>query len=164
MAFRIETLTLPAGARLGISPLPGRNGPGLSDVAKIARWGADVVVSMTEMAEMERHDIGDLGAMLGQFEIAWRHFPVRDFGTPAMTARWDKISRDLHQVLDGGGSVLAHCYGGHGRSGMVVVRLLCERGISPDAALRDLRAIRPGAVETEAQFDWASLGAGRAVC
>ena len=158
MTFRIATLALQGGGRLGICPLPGRDGAGLPDLAQIIRWVPDIVVSMTEPAEMERHNMGDLAGLLATVGIAHAPFPIRDFGTPETETDWPQLSKRLHRILDRGGSVLAHCYGGQGRSGMVLLRLMVERGISPDAALARLRAIRPGAVETDAQFTWASQG------
>jgi len=158
MAFRIETVTLDNGARLGICALPGRGGNGLADLGTIARWAPDIVVSMTEIAEMERHNMADLGALLARFQIAWAHFPVRDFGRPQGSG-WPDLSRRLHEVLGQKGAVLAHCYGGQGRSGTVLLRLMVERGIAADRALTQLRAVRPGAVETDAQYLWAANGA-----
>ena len=38
---------------------------------------------------------------------------------------------------------------------MIALRLLVERGADPEAALKRLRAVRPGAVETDDQFAWA---------
>jgi hypothetical protein len=38
---------------------------------------------------------------------------------------------------------------------MVVLRLLIECGVAPEAALNRLRMSRPCAVETEAQMAWA---------
>ncbi|MBR9844091.1 MAG: protein phosphatase, partial [Rhodobacteraceae bacterium] len=49
-----------------------------------------------------------------------------------------------------------HCFGGCGRSGMAIMRLLVEMGEEPEAALARLRAVRPCAVETEAQRLWAA--------
>lgn len=160
MAFEIATIPLENGARLGISPLPGRDGVGLADMAALARWGPDIVVSMTEPAEMERHNMGDLGGLCAGFGIAWAHFPVRDFSAPEMAENWESLSPRLHRLLDQGGAVLAHCYGGHGRSGMVLLRLMVERGEEPKAALARLRAARPGAVERQSQFAWAASGVG----
>ncbi len=159
MVFRIETISLPNGARLGISPLPGRGGAGLADLSVIAKWSPDIVVSMTEGAEMARSNMEDLGGLLAQFSIGWAHFPIRDFGAPEGMGDWPDLSARLHKVLDAKGAVLAHCYGGQGRSGMVLLRLMVERGEAASAALARLRTVRPGAVETDAQFDWASEGA-----
>ncbi|MGR3723801.1 protein phosphatase [Abyssibius alkaniclasticus] len=156
MTFAIAELAAPKGGRLGICPLPGRFGAALDDMAVLRAWRPDIVVSMTELAEMERHNMADMGGLLAQHGVAWAHFPVRDFGTPAFGAAWDGLSARLHDVLDGGGRVLAHCYGGQGRSGMVLLRLMVERAMQADTALAALRNIRPGAVETDAQFLWAS--------
>ncbi len=156
MSFSINTLNLANGARLGIAPLPGRDGSGLADLAVIAKWAPDVVVSMTEISEMERHNMADLGGLLAQLGIDWQHFPIRDFGAPEGMGGWPLLSARLHRVLDQGGAVLAHCYGGHGRSGMVLLRLMIERGEDADTALQRLRTQRPGAVETKAQLHWAS--------
>ena len=116
MTFAIAELAAPKGGRLGICPLPGRFGAALDDMAVLRAWRPDIVVSMTELAEMERHNMADMGGLLAQHGVAWAHFPVRDFGTPAFGAAWDGLSARLHDVLDGGGRVLAHCYGGQGRT------------------------------------------------
>jgi protein-tyrosine phosphatase len=160
MSFAIASLELENGARLGICPLPGRSGHGLHDLGVIFRWKPDIVVSMTEEAEMARHNMSDLAGHLQNAGIDWAHFPILDFGTPEGLADWPDLSRRLHAILDQRGAVLAHCYGGQGRSGMVLVRLMVERGLPAAQALAQLRAVRPGAVETDAQFDWASLTDG----
>ncbi len=116
---------------------------------------------MTQTVEMERHNMADLGALLEQMGISWLHFPVQDFSTPAALG-WAQVSRHLHRVLDAKGAVLAHCYGGQGRSGMVLLRLMVERGENPPTALARLREQRPGAVETDAQYRWATAPCGAA--
>ena len=156
MGFGIGTVTLETGARLGICPLPGRWGDAAGDLARIRAWGPGVVVSMTESAEMARHGMAGLAGLLARDGIGLAAFPIRDFGTPQRADDWPGLARRLHAVLDSGGAVLCHCYGGQGRSGMVLMRLLVERGRDPAAALAALRAVRPGAVETAAQEAWAS--------
>ena len=39
---------------------------------------------------------------------------------------------------------------------MIAMRLLVEQGLAPDSALNRIRKVRPLAVETEIQKDWAS--------
>jgi protein-tyrosine phosphatase len=160
LAFRIETVEIDGGARLGICPLPGRFGDALADLASIAKWAPDIVVSTTEPAEMARHNVEDLAGLLASAGIAHESFAIRDFGVPEATSEWRPLADRLHAMLDAGGAVLAHCYGGQGRSGMVLLRLMVERGEDPDRALRRLRSVRPGAVETDAQYAWALEGRG----
>jgi hypothetical protein len=42
---------------------------------------------------------------------------------------------------------------------MLVLRLMVETGRPPEEALAQLRWVRPCAVETDAQMDWATKGA-----
>jgi Cyclin-dependent kinase inhibitor 3 (CDKN3) len=154
--FAIATLALPDGGRIGVCRLPGRSDDLEADVSVIRDWKPAIVVSMTEAAEMAEFGAGDLPALLTSNGIAWRHFPVVDFGVPEaeMLPQWATISAELHARLDAGEGVLLHCMGGLGRSGMIALRLLVERGEAVEAALARLRVVRPGAVETEAQGAW----------
>lgn len=161
MAFEIATIDLADGARIGISPLPGRGGDLDADVRMLLEWKPDAVVSMTETSEMQRAGAAGLPSRLHDAGVAWRHLPIRDYGGPSgkVADAWPALSRELHAILDSGGAVLTHCYGGHGRSGMVTLRLLVERGEEPEAALKRIRAVRPGCVEAPSQFSWAAAGA-----
>jgi protein-tyrosine phosphatase len=87
----------------------------------------------------------------------WVHLPVPDFAAPGpeVLAQWPSVSHMARKALAGGGRVLVHCKGGCGRSGMVVLRLMIEFGEAPEQALARLRAVRPCAVETQEQMDWA---------
>jgi len=156
----IATVSLAGGGRLGICRLPGLTGDLASDVRAIVDWKPRIVVSMTEQAEMERHGGGDLARLLAGASIEWHHLPIRDYGEPQNASRdaWPKLAAHLHEVLDARGAILLHCHGGRGRSGMIALRLLVERGEDANSALARLRSARPHAVETEAQLAWASAG------
>jgi hypothetical protein len=152
--FSIATIEAAPG-RIGIARLPGRSGDLARDIAAIRDWGARLVLSMTESDEMMEGGAGELSPQLSALGIAHHHFPVRDFGAPKRADdRWSVLSRDLHARLDAGEAILLHCMGGKGRSGMLALRLLAERGMEPEAALRLIRQVRPGAVETREQEDW----------
>ncbi len=146
---------------LGISAIPGLNGNADQDVRIIRDWGATVVLTMTEMRELEAVGSGQIAHRLAAMNIAWHHLPIIDWGAPRDgTAKlWPAASADAHAALDAGQRVLVHCRGGCGRSGMAALRLLVERGEDPETALARLREVRPCAVETNAQFDWAASAA-----
>ena len=156
----LEIAELPLGnGMLGISPAPGRGGAYVVDLNRILGWGADLVLTMTTMAELERLGAGDFGADLKAAGVAWRHLPVADLGAPPaeVAALWPEVSREAHGILDRGGRVLAHCYGGCGRSGMALMRLMVEAGEDADPALARLREVRPCAVEMPGQRAWAAI-------
>lgn len=157
--FEIIPIEHSGAGRIALSRLPGRTGQLGQDVEAIARWGARLVVSMTDTGEMLRYGAEILAPELTSQGIAHAHFPIRDFGTPEeRNEGWLLLSRLIHQRLQVGEAVLLHCMGGKGRSGMVAMRLLIESGTPPDEALEAVRRARPGAVETEAQKAWAMEG------
>ncbi len=145
---------------LAICPMPGRWGDMHSDLAEVMAWAPDMVITLTGLAEMRALGADHLGTALERHGLAWRHLPIVDYGLPgaAEQALWPTISAEARAVLGRGGRVLVHCKGGCGRSGMIVLRLMVEAGEDADAALARLRAVRPCAVETEAQMDWAVAG------
>lgn len=150
--FVIAPLPLGVGT-LALSPLPR----GADDLRALADFAPALVVSMTEAAEMADLGAGALPDWLAAHGIGWAHFPIPDFGTPPAHADWPRLSAQVLAVLQSGGRVLLHCRGGLGRSGMVALRLMVEAGEAPEAALARLRKVRPGAVETEAQFHWVAF-------
>ena len=151
--FVIRSLQVARG-ELAITPMPGRTRHYYADWLRLMEWQPDLVLSMTSQAELERKGAGTLGADLGNENIAWLHLPVVDFGIPT-DLNWPAVRDQTLVVLEGGGRVLVHCFGGCGRSGMMVLRLMIAAGERPDEALARLRHIRPYAVETDAQMDWA---------
>ena len=65
---------------------------------------------------------------------AYHHFPIRDHGTPSaetMTAILDTID----EAIDNGSCVYAHCWGGVGRTGIVVGCYLVRHGHTNEQAL-----------------------------
>ena len=149
--------------RIGISALPGGSGDLAGDVTAIADWGATLVVTLVDDAELGPDGQGRLPNLLADRDVAWRHLPVTDFGVPSadVATEWPEVAAAANRILDDGGRVLVHCRGGCGRSGMIALRLMIERGEAPDDALTRLRDVRSCAVETEAQFLWASENSRR---
>jgi len=156
--FAIADLPLGPG-RLGICPLPGRTGDYAGDLGAILAWHPSMVVTMTTEIEMESGGAEGLPADLAAEGIAWRHLPITDFRAPCgqVQAAWPAFSTEARGILARGGRVLLHCYGGCGRSGMAVLRLMVEAGELADHALARLRDARPCAVETAAQMAWAAV-------
>ena len=145
--------------RIGICQMPGR-GDRVADLQTIKNWGANLVLTMTTLAELDRVGMGDIEQRLTELEISWRHLPIEDFGAPNSSTGKSCIqaAAHAHKILQNGGSVLAHCWGGCGRSGMALLRLMVEAGEPVDAALARLRKVRPCAVETPQQKKWAASG------
>ena len=156
VSFGIKTLQAGQGV-MGICPAPGRFGDFAEDWAAILAWKPDLVLSMTGHDELAGIGATAFPEKLKEAHIDWAHVPVLDFGTPNAEALevWPEASERAQGVLRAGGRVLVHCFGGCGRSGMAILRILVEMGEDGPTALTRLRKARPCAVETEAQMQWA---------
>jgi ADP-ribosyl-[dinitrogen reductase] hydrolase len=120
------------------------------DVGVMRDWGAEVVVSLIETSEFEMLDVVDLPTVVEEHGMRWVHLPIVDVSVPdqRFETRWIAAGADLRGVLRRGGRVLVHCRGGLGRAGTIAARLLVELDMDPAQAIRAVRRVRPGAIET----------------
>lgn len=123
------------------------------DVRTITRWGAVAVVTLIEPHEFDELRVEGLGDAIRAQQIDWLHLPIPDVSTPgaAFEAAWSKVGPGLRSRVRAGFDVLVHCKGGLGRAGMIAARLLIDLGLDPAQAVTSVRAVRPGAIETNAQ-------------
>lgn len=124
------------------------------DLDAIAAWGAKLVLTLVEPAELAALNVPHLGREIRRRGIAWRHLPIADFSVPteAFEREWVTQGREIRDMLRNGDDVLVHCKGGLGRAGMIAARLLAELGMDPEEAIRSIRRVRKGAIETPAQL------------
>lgn len=157
--FSISELEL-QGAMIGMAPLIGRESAFENDLAVVYNWKPDLVLSLTHIDEMRRFKSDALPERLIHKDIKWIHFPIHDFGVPSEddAPLWIAIEQVLQIAVSQKARILIHCMGGCGRTGMIVLRLMCTLGENPKDALNRLRATRDCAVETDAQMRWATNG------
>jgi protein-tyrosine phosphatase len=153
-----------AHGRIGITFCPGKQDPAAHtgawardlavDLDAIAAWGARLVLTLVEPAELVALKVPALGAQVEARGMAWRHLPIADFSTPtaAFEAAWVVEGAVIRALLREGADVVVHCKGGLGRAGMIAARLLVELGMAPEQAIGLVRGARPGAIETPAQL------------
>jgi ADP-ribosyl-[dinitrogen reductase] hydrolase len=106
-----------------------------------------------ESHELVHLQVGRLGEAARSIGLDWYHLPIRDVSVPsnAFETQWRTSGEELRGRLLGGQSLVVHCRGGLGRTGLIAARLLIELGEVPRKALQRVRAARPGAVETGEQ-------------
>ena len=148
---------------LGLTFCPGKHGDSLNgapwardldaDLRALRDWGAGLILTLIEPHEFGLLRVQDLGARVAAQGMSWAHLPIRDVDVPAapFLSGWPAVRANLLSRLDAGERVIVHCRGGLGRAGLVAALLLMERGLEAEAAIRTVRAARPGAIETAAQ-------------
>lgn len=160
-----EVRATPSHGRIGITFCPGKHDRGAhtgvwardlaADLDLVRAWGAALVLTLVEQAELVALKVPELGAEVRKRGIEWRHLPIADYSAPNehFEKQWETQGREIRALLRGGRDVLVHCKGGLGRAGMIAARLLVELGMSPDAAIREVRRVRAGAIETPSQLE-----------
>ena len=123
------------------------------DLDAIRDWGAAAVVTLVEPKELVVLRVEHLGEEVLRRRMLWFHLPIIDVSTPdeGFERQWEVAGNELRTLLRSGRDVLVHCRGGLGRAGTIGARLLIELGMEPATAIRQVRAVRPGAIETREQ-------------
>jgi protein-tyrosine phosphatase len=128
----------------------------LRDTATIARWGAQVLVTLLDSIELARLRLQALPAQLALHRVDWQHLPVdpQHVPNPSFEHSWRGAATGLAAVVRDGGRVAIHCRDGRARAGMVAALLLVELGCAPQDAINRVRAARPGALTLPQQEDY----------
>ena len=112
------------------------------DLAWLRGHGIRAVLSLTETPL--------LAGALARHDLAGYHLPVPDLNPPSFAQLDDALDfLDEQRLL--ARPTLVHCLVGEGRTGTVLAAYLIRGGLTPDAALRELRCACPNAVGSPAQ-------------
>jgi len=130
--------------KLAGCPMPGVVFAPDHDLALLRGMGVTVLVNLTE-----RETPAELLAPHG---LRSYHLGIVDRGAPPLL--WAKLLLAKIEVMLREGEVVAvHCLAGLGRTGMVLAAWLVREGLTADEALRRLRTIEPGFVQSKEQED-----------
>lgn len=77
-------------------------------------------------------------------------------GHPPSVAQFVKFLHFLREQRAQGRAVAVHCAAGLGRTGTMLAGCLIASGVEFQAAVRQIRAVRPGAIETSSQMKFLS--------
>ncbi|XP_072774491.1 dual specificity protein phosphatase 23 [Taeniopygia guttata] len=84
-------------------------------------------------------------------QIRLHRFPVADF-TPPSPEQIRSFLSIVEEANGRGEAVAVHCMLGHGRTGTLLACYLCQEQHLPAAdAIREIRRLRPGSIETPEQ-------------
>lgn len=113
-----------------------------SDLMWLRDHGIGAVLSLTETPLPED--------ALARHELVSLHLPVDDLTAPS-PEQFDQALSFIDRQRGLGRRVVVHCKMGQGRTGTVLAAYLVRGGATPEAALRELRSICPGAISAEEQ-------------
>ena len=123
-------------------------------LAALSGSGVRLLVNLHERphdpARLERHGLREV------------HLPVKDFATPS-PEQMERAVCSIVEALEAGETAAVHCGGGLGRTGTVLAcyLLASNGGLGAEEAVRRVRELRPGSIETPAQLAAVRAWAGR---
>ncbi len=131
----ITPIRLHAGT-LGLCACPGGMGAFLgrpdadAGLDALARWPANVVVTLMESRELELLGLDGLPPEFRERFPLWLHLPIRDGDIPGARwmERWQLARLVIAAVLAEGDNVAMHCLAGVGRTGTVAAMCLVDAG------------------------------------
>lgn len=151
--------------KLGLTFAPGKCHPSPTgdwardldkDLARLREhWKTDLLVSLIEEHEFERLHIPKLLDRVNEHAMNVIWFPIRDQSVPTSVTEFHKVVTKINDALRSGQTVIVHCMGGLGRSGLVVAAcLVALLKITPEEAITKTRKARAAAIQTPEQEEY----------
>ncbi len=117
--------------------------------------GAHEIVSLLTADEVESASLHAEAETARRLGMKFKRFGIQDHGVPTVDRGLDGFLKAIHRELEVGRSVLVHCSGGKGRSGLIAGAVMAMEGVEVDDALRAMRAARHAKMpETDEQEQW----------
>ncbi|NJL82150.1 MAG: protein phosphatase [Chloroflexaceae bacterium] len=117
-------------------------------------YGINHLICLLEDEELHQLGIPELLRQAPAHGLITEHFPIADEGLPDSMAAFSALVERVVAALSAGKTVLIHCKGGRGRTGMLAAACLVKLGYSPEAAIAKVRQIRSGALSTVIKQDY----------
>ncbi len=105
---------------------------------------------LTFVRMVEGHKAGVSSLQIKQLGLLDCHEPVPDFTAPSLV-QVSKMVQFIEESLAKGWPVGVSCGAGLGRTGTILACYLVRQGFEADAAINEVRAKRPGSIETNSQ-------------
>lgn len=152
-----DKLPLGWGSALIFTPCPGTKGASLEEsLAQLKAAGAEAVVTVMPDDEMASNGVTELPDACRNAALQWLHFPIEDDASPGEAFRqaWEAGKSRVLEILDRSGTLAIHCKGGSGRTSLMAAIILCERGMSHDRIVDQVKALRPYALKLVVHTDY----------
>ena len=125
-------------------PRPGSWAAEASDLQYIAEQEIALLVTLTEEPMSD--------AALAEAGLVGLHLPIEDFHAPTLEQQ-EAFVRAVRERERLGDKVGVHCLAGLGRTGTMLATWLVWSGMEAEAAITEVRMVRPGSIETLEQED-----------
>lgn len=152
-----DILTLDNGAKLIFTPCPGTKGISLSDsLTALKNAGAQAVITMMTTAELIENQADSIPSLCADLGMDWYHLPVED-GCAPQTPFAEAFAAQKPILLDlvtSSATLVIHCHGGTGRTGLMAAILMLELGYASAEVKARIQHIRPKSLTSAVQVGY----------
>ena len=117
-------------------------------------YGIDRLVCLLEADELHQLGIPDLLTTAQAYGMVTGHLPIPDEGLPHSMVVFSTLVDQLVEAVSSGETVVIHCKGGRGRTGMLAAACLVQLDYSPQDAIATVQQVRSGALSTALKRDY----------
>ena len=117
-------------------------------------YGIDRLVCLLEGEELHHLGIPNLLTAASAHGMVTEHLPIPDDGLPDSMTAFSALVDQLLNAVSTGESVLIHCNGGRGRTGMLAACCLVGLGYFPEDAIVKIQQARTGALSVAIKRDY----------
>lgn len=152
-----DILELNNGARFIFTPCPGTKNTSLSDALNtLVEAGADAVITMLSDEELEALSLPNFSTEVAQKNIDWFQLPIEDDCAPSQPFEhaWNTSKDALLALVKNKKTLVIHCRGGTGRTGLMAAILLFEAGEQWPTIKAQIQSVRPKALTLSAHTDY----------
>jgi protein-tyrosine phosphatase len=110
--------------------------------------GAQAVITMMTLAELSENQADALPSLCADLHMDWFHLPCKTaVPEEPFEQAFAREKKSLLALVRSGGTLVIHCHGGSGRTGMMAAVLMLESGYQPAQVKKQVQLIRPKSLD-----------------
>ena len=157
MAHPFDILTLDNGAKFIFTPCPGTKGVSVAESLQAFKGaGAQAVITMMTMPELIENQAEQIPALCAELGMDWYQLPVEDGCAPEepFAQAFARHKPTLLNLIKSGATIVIHCHGGSGRTGLMAAILMLESGYDAKDAKAQIQHLRPKSLTSPVQVNY----------
>ncbi|SIT01803.1 cyclin-dependent kinase inhibitor 3 family protein [Neptunomonas antarctica] len=149
MSHPFDALSFGNGAKFIFTACPGTQDEDLvASLTTLKAVGTSAVVSLLSDTEIGVLGVTGLGEEISRQGLAWYQLPIEDDCAPGddFFEAFALVKTELLDKMNRGETIVIHCKGGSGRTGLMAAILLLENGDSWSDIIAQVQSLRPKAL------------------
>lgn len=114
------------------------------------------MVTMMTQHDLVEHQADSIPVLCEELGMAWYHLPIEDGCAPEepFVQAFAVHKTALLNAVKAGATIVIHCHGGSGRTGLMAAILMLELGYASTQVKTQIQQIRPKALTSPVQVNY----------